>query len=79
MLTNPSVIELSDLDGLTVFQINSEAASNYCGNSVASAGMGKSDLALGFCHRAGEATASIRPVIPIRSSYKLQTTFDRLR
>jgi len=39
MLTNPSVIELSDLDGLSGFQISGEAASNYCGNSVASAGM----------------------------------------
>ena len=38
MSTYPSVIELFALDGTTGFQINGEAAGDWSGSSVASAG-----------------------------------------
>ena len=51
MLTNPSVIELSALDGSNGFQINGEKAGDYSGRSVASAGDingdGFSDIVIG--------------------------------
>ena len=38
MSTFGSIIELSSLDGIDGFVINGEAADDYCGRSVASAG-----------------------------------------